>query len=427
MRFVSLVCLVVCAACATTPPPAALDPSDAPALRERVERDASDAGAHRDLGGIYLTQGRHDEATPLLQRALALDSADTRTLLYTGLLYEQTGQPARALGFYARYTTAPRSDRARLLLRGRYEHLTRAQIRQEIQDAAIAEDSLGGAGVLADAVAVFPMRLTSGDEEYRRLGRAMATFILRDLSQVQALTVVERLRLDVLLQEIDLVRKGVVDPATAPRSGRLVGAGTVVTGAYAVSDDDRFHLDLVLQDPRADLRELSADDLLAAFFSVQKDAVFQILDELDVEPTAAERRRILEVPTADLQALLAYARALADEDAGRYGDAADAFADALQAAPDLPEVADRAEEAEALALAEDPEALIDRLASRSTAYRHLLLGQSLGLLTDRSPAREGETDIPCGPDVICGDGLGPTPPAPPPGGGSGTPPGPPGN
>lgn len=414
-----LTSLLVLAACSAAPTLARLDPALEPVLRLRVDRDPTDADAHRDLGGLHLHAGRHTDAEPLLRRALALAPDDAETLLYAGLLHEQTGRRDSARALYARYSSVPTRSPTRTLLRGRYEHLTRAQIGDDLARIRRLE-SEGRAEVIPDAIAIFPFRLTSGDDRYRHLGRALATFVLRDLSQIESLTLVERLRLDVLLQELRLVGTRYLDPQTAPREGRLLGAGRVVTGAYAVSD--RLRVDLALQTSDDDLSELTDDDRLDAFFALQKDLVFRVLDELDISPTAAERRRIEAVPTHDLQALLAYGRALDQEAAGLYGQAASSFADAVDADPAFADAADRADEAHALHAARDPDAVVKGLVASSTLHRHLLLGESLGLITDRSPAREGETGIPCG--TGC-SGL--TPPPPPgPGGTGGLPPPPPG-
>ena len=78
-----------------------------------------------------------------------------------------------------------------------------------------------------------PFRYTGSDTTLRPLERGLAAIVVTDLSRVRRLRLVERERLQVLLDELQLAASGRVDPASGARSGRLIGAGQVVQGQFA--------------------------------------------------------------------------------------------------------------------------------------------------------------------------------------------------
>src|SRR5690606_22484645 len=86
-------------------------------------------------------------------------------------------------------------------------------------------------------VAVFPFLIQTQDTTLGPLGRALAEMLVTDLSQTDRLTVLERMQVQLLLNEIQLAEQGLVDPATAARGGRLVGAGRMARGSVAGSED----------------------------------------------------------------------------------------------------------------------------------------------------------------------------------------------
>jgi len=86
-------------------------------------------------------------------------------------------------------------------------------------------------------VAVMPFVNLARDTGLAWLGDGIAETMTTKLSQVPTLTVVERTRLDGVLKEIVLGQSGVVDDSTAAKAGKMLGATTVVVGAYQKSGE----------------------------------------------------------------------------------------------------------------------------------------------------------------------------------------------
>src|SRR5438045_2225849 len=82
-------------------------------------------------------------------------------------------------------------------------------------------------------VAVLYFDNNSPNREYDVLQKGLADMLVTDLSQVESLQVVERDKLQKLVDELKLQRSKFFDPRTAQRLGQGIGARYAVTGAVA--------------------------------------------------------------------------------------------------------------------------------------------------------------------------------------------------
>lgn len=324
------------------------DPEDyreeAAALLAHLEANPDDAEALRDLGIIYLRTARYTAAQERLEAAYVQRPDEAETLFHYALALELNNQPDEALALYARYTDVARVSPYRARMAGRYRWLNRELIRQDIQARLADETAFSNAP--PGTIGVFPFAYQGTDDRFAPLGRGLAEMMTNDLAQVQALTVVERLRVQVLLDEIDLARQtdGAIDPATAPRAGRLLGAQQLVSGTFDVPDGERLRLNAAVFSVEAKPVGLDTrDDVLDNLFILQKDLVFGIIDELGITLTREEREAIDEVPTRNLQAFLAYSRGLEAEDNGQFEQAASFFQQAQTLDPSFSQAGQQAE------------------------------------------------------------------------------------
>ena len=409
VRYALLLCLV-CALCAACAPSVRLGEEmekyeeDVIRLRKRLLDNSNDAEALRNIGVIYLRTRRYTEAYDHLEKAYAVAPNDAKTVFYLGVASEQVGERQAALRLYGTYPEVSRFSPYRRRMEGRYEWLVRLEVRDEIKGRLAREDSLSGGDVSPRIVAVFPLAYQGTSEQYAPLGRGLSEMMLADLAQIRRLRLVERIRLQALLDELKLAQSEYVDPKTAPRVGRLLGAGRLVGGAYSVSNEE-LRLDVALTEEESRLpRMVRRSGALERFFQLEKELVFRVVEALGIELAPEERRRIETVPTENLQAFLAYSRGLAQEDAGQFAQAFDAYQRAAELDPDFEAAAERAEAAAGLSEAGGPveEVLQQTLAGEAVSassinlldYRIHLLNQSIGSLfvpglDARQPAAEG--------------------------------------
>ena len=214
-------------------------------------------------------------------------------------------------------------------------------------NAVVAAESLAAAAVRneqrlqadslpARTVAVAPFAVHTTDTSLVPLGDGLADLLMTDLAQSHQLTVVERLQLDALLRELELARSGRVDTTTAPRVGRLVGARRLVVGAVAQPPGEQ---ELVVEARVADAATsqtrgaVSGRAAAARILDAEKALAMQLFTELGVTLTPAEQAAVERNRTGNLAALLAYSRGVRAEVEGRYGDAGNAYREAVRLDP----------------------------------------------------------------------------------------------
>lgn len=77
--------------------------------------------------------------------------------------------------------------------------------------------------------------------DYAGMGKGVADLLITDLTAAANVRVVERERIEALLHEQNLAKQGQIDPATAVRLGRILGARHMITGGF-MSTGDRMVL-----------------------------------------------------------------------------------------------------------------------------------------------------------------------------------------
>lgn len=319
-------------------------------LEQRLSDDPDDAEAQRELGSIYIRTDRPSQAYDALKKAYSQRPDDPKVLFYLGLASEEVGRREAALDLFAKYGEVPEDSKYRTLMEGRYEWLNRKMAENQAEELVAQEQqqpSEIGDEVSSNTVAVVPIQYQGGDDQYEALGRGLAEMFTTDLSNVGRLKVVERVRLQAILDELKLAQSEYVDQSTAPRVGRLLGAGRLVGGSYLVADEE-IRLQVTLADVTSGERTAQLEEertSLDNLFELQTRVTFSIVDQLGVELTSQEQAAIEEVPTQSIQAFLAYSRGLLEEDRGNYGAAAQQYQRAQEMDPDFEQAEQRQQKA----------------------------------------------------------------------------------
>ena len=172
-------------------------------------------------------------------------------------------------------------------------------------------------------VAVLPLEKGAGEQAYDGLGKALAGMILTDLAGVPGLALVERERLDAVLEEIELGERGFLDRRTAQKAGKGLGADLLLVGSYSVVDGTlAIDARLVGVGSGEVVRAAASQGPVSDFVGVEKAVVDEVLDGAALDVAAGVRRRIyVQTPTEDFEALVEYGRGLQAEDEGRLEEA----------------------------------------------------------------------------------------------------------
>jgi len=203
------------------------------------------------------------------------------------------------------------------------------------RQAIANERSIAVASIPPRSVGITPFAVSSGDTTVAPLAYGLADILITDLQRSGQLQLVDRLRLDALLREMQLVEAGRVDAATAPRVGKLVGARRLVVGALAQRPGGQIAIDARIADvATGEVRPaVSASAPLADILAAEKELAIRLLGQLGVNLTPASRAVIEERPTRNIAALLAYGRAVRFEVRGDYPRAATEYRAALRLDP----------------------------------------------------------------------------------------------
>jgi TolB-like protein len=142
------------------------------------------------------------------------------------------------------------------------------------------------ASAAVPTVAVLPFRDLSGGK--RAVGEAIRETVTTDLKQLGGVRVVERAQLDRVLGEQHLQGAAEIDPATAARVGKLLGASLIAVGAYQqVARDVRLTARFVRVETGEIVGSAKVDGRASDFFRLQD----RVTGELLRSPGLGERAR----------------------------------------------------------------------------------------------------------------------------------------
>jgi TolB-like protein len=111
--------------------------------------------------------------------------------------------------------------------------LASSQLQQEVASAVARESEVVGTPPEPGSIAVQAF-VNQGNPAYRAMAKGLAAMIIADLSKVPGLKVLEREKVQLLVNEAKLGDSGLADTASAVRSGRLMRAEKVVVGNFEV-------------------------------------------------------------------------------------------------------------------------------------------------------------------------------------------------
>lgn len=342
----SLALAVTAAACASTPRAGGV----ARLEQSRAARP-TDAGIARSLGIAYYKAGRFADARRQLDSAVAMDPRDGTAALYLGLTAEQQKDIPGAKAAYQGYLKYGRTSRIRRQLEARHAALARQELATAAKAAVAQEQQLSGTPGSPRVVAVMPLRFVGSDSTLAPLGRGLAELITTDLSRSSQLTVVERARLQALLDEMQLQQSGATDAATNVRAGKIIQAGRIVSGQI-MQNERRLRVDAAIVNTTTSQAAGGAanENTLEQLLEIEKTIVLQLFDSLGVRLTTAERNAIEQRPTRSMQAFLAYSQGLQLEDQGRFADAASRYQEASRIDPAFSAALQRGASAQATAV-----------------------------------------------------------------------------
>jgi tetratricopeptide (TPR) repeat protein len=319
-------------------------------LNIRINNNPDDFDAKRDLSIILVRTNQNDKAKLYLTSAEKQNPDDPAILFYSGLNNEFLNQKDKALDYYSMYQSVSGESEYREMMKGRYQWLSRDLIYEEMQQRISQEKQLKVEALSPNTIAVFPLLYKGLDKSVAPLSRGLSEMISIDLGKVKKLTILERVRLQALKDELALSQSPKVDPSTAPRLGKLLAAGQILSGTFDVSSEDNLTVTLGSWDVNSSQRHdwINNSGDLKYFFRIEKELVFNYIDQLGIDLTQQERKEIEFIPTQNLESFMLYCQGLQMEDAGQYNKATSFFQQAAVLDPSFKTASDKAQNSSAV-------------------------------------------------------------------------------
>jgi len=191
-------------------------------------------------------------------------------------------------------------------------------------------------------IAVFPFNnggsYGQGKEDFDALERGIAGMMISELAQNPAARVVERQEIQRLLDEQNLSAQNRVDPQTAAKIGKLVGARYVVAGTFIdFYGDFRVDVRLVNVETGEIVKTESERMQRDHMFDIIRNVAARLMKDASLpalQRQASDQRMGRQVPT---EALTYYSRALLFHDRGQKDKAVEMYTRALAIFPDYTE------------------------------------------------------------------------------------------
>ena len=202
--------------------------SQAAALRSRAE-----VASLLKTGLEAFNAGNDTVAIQALDTVRRIAPGETLVPYYRGLIALRQEDNASALDWLQQYAREDPEGAAARDVPKTLTLLSSTQLQQEVVAAVAREREVVSTPPEPGSIAVQAF-VNQGDANYRAMAKGLAAMIIADLSKVPGLKVLEREKVQLLVNEAKLGDSGLADKASAVRSGRLMRAEKVVVGNFEV-------------------------------------------------------------------------------------------------------------------------------------------------------------------------------------------------
>lgn len=227
---------------------------------------------------------------------------------------------------------------------------------------------------LAMLIAVYPQsnKITLGilnfdnnsvmdKDKLEPLSKGLASMLSTELEQIQAFKIVERQRLNDILNELKFQQSGAADPATIQKIGKIIGARALLLGSFVNFYGGKLRIDVRIVEVETGLtkkaEEVTGD--IEDMFELIGKLTQKIPKNFDIELSDADREAIYgSLKKEKLEETLLFSKGVDYEDIGRqylkaenkdaaiaaYKNAISMYQEALKKSPGYAEAAKRVED-----------------------------------------------------------------------------------
>ena len=178
----------------------------------------------------------------------------------------------------------------------------------------------------------------TGSSDYDPLGRGISSMMISDLSVVKEIQLVERERMQDLINEIDRQQTKYFDSTTSVKAGKMIGAEYVVVGAFAaVQPQVRIDTRVVRVATGEVVKTAQVTGDQDKFFDLEQDLANKLIDGLGVALSPEEQQKLVAQQKANridaLKTMASFSQALAAYDRKDYENALKLMVPVMRASP----------------------------------------------------------------------------------------------
>jgi len=221
-----------------------------------------------------------------------------------------------------------------------------------------------------NTVAVLYFQNRSGQQQLDPLQKGFACLLMTDLASVENLHLVERARLQALVEELDLGASGIVQQESAPRVGKLLGASYLVGGDIRGQGPEQIGIDadLLKVSDQNSLGRPSAEGEPAQVLNMEKKILFGLIELLKIQLRPGQKEQLEKPATRDLQTFFLFSLGIDASDRGNYTGAAEYYQKSLARDPQFKPAMDALAELLRLGLAQTrSQALLEEMAEQNSS------------------------------------------------------------
>jgi len=315
------------------------------ALREYVKilhQDKRKNGTFTDvramLGAVsaYYQMQKYDKVQKMCKIILKVDSRNGGALFYAASSLEQQDKLDWAIKFYKQFPRVNIQDPYRSFLEARYRLLMNQELAKNMRAAIKREREIEIDKIPENSIAVLYFVDSEQTNELNSLSKGLAEMLISDLRQINQLKVVDRQKVQTLMEELQLNISDLTDPNIIQRFGKILQARTIVSGGL-ITTMAELHVTTNLVNVSGS-KTFDVDQYSGSFenvLSIQKDILLGILEHLDIQLSFQEQDRLLETATQNFDAFMDYCSGIDLMDQQLYADAAASFKNALEVDPDF--------------------------------------------------------------------------------------------
>lgn len=283
------------------------------------------------IGQVYWHMNRYEPAIKILKMITQKEPDFGMAYFYLGLCYEGLEKYDKAIEAYNHYENLSLNDAYRAVLKGRRDWAVRYLADREIQEGLKNEAFANVDQIPPRNLAVLPFIYLGQDREWEPLQKGLTEMLITDLSKVKELHVLDRIYMSTLAEAIRTTNTKYVENMETERLAKILDVRSFIKGSYLVMDDMRITLDVSVQtaDQSYKPEPISFDGNLVRLFMMEKEILFKTLEYFNITLDVQKREELLQVPTENLEAFMAYCRGLDAMDQYDYARAQTYFKQAV--------------------------------------------------------------------------------------------------